>query len=140
MCSTAMQLSPDLLVSQALTKELLEYLKVCDLEFKPDLTAKVCQLIQRYSPERRWYVDSMLQVSSSIKPAGWWHPICLVKGCFRRYLQLAATTHFEAWVRRSETDTRVRRQLCVLRTACRLGNLPSACGPVACDSYSQARL
>ena len=47
---------------QALTKELLEYLRVCDLEFKPDLTAKVCQLIQRYSPERRWYIDSMLQV------------------------------------------------------------------------------
>ena len=46
---------------QALTKELLEYLKVCDLEFKPDLTAKVCQLIQRYSPEKRWHVDSMLQ-------------------------------------------------------------------------------
>ena len=36
---------------------------MCDLEFKPDLTAKVCQLIQRYSPERRWYIDSMLQVS-----------------------------------------------------------------------------
>jgi AP-1 complex subunit gamma-1 len=59
-----------LLPSQALTKELLEYLKVCDLEFKPDLTAKVCQLIQRYSPERRWYVDSMLQVSSACRSAG----------------------------------------------------------------------
>ena len=54
---------------QALTKELLEYLRVCDLEFKPDLTAKVCQLIQRYSPERRWYIDSMLQVRL-IKAAG----------------------------------------------------------------------
>lgn len=34
---------------------------MCDLEFKPDLTAKVCQLIQRFSPEKRWHVDSMIQ-------------------------------------------------------------------------------
>jgi len=60
-------------VTQALTKELLDYLRVCDLEFKPDLTAKVCQLIQRYSPERRWYIDSMLQVrarSAELYPEG----------------------------------------------------------------------
>ena len=53
-------------IPQALTKELLDYLRVCDLEFKPDLAAKVCQLIQRYSPERRWYIDSMLQVRTGM--------------------------------------------------------------------------
>ena len=30
-----------------LTKELLDYLSISDAEFKPDLTAKICTLIQR---------------------------------------------------------------------------------------------
>ena len=32
---------------KALTRELLDYLSVSDAEFKPDLTAKICTLIQR---------------------------------------------------------------------------------------------
>lgn len=31
-----------------LTRELLDYLTICDSEFKPDLTAKICMLIQRW--------------------------------------------------------------------------------------------
>uniref|UniRef100_A0A383VEJ1 AP-1 complex subunit gamma n=1 Tax=Tetradesmus obliquus TaxID=3088 RepID=A0A383VEJ1_TETOB len=54
------------LVNQAnirnLTRELLDYLAVCDGEFKPDLTAKIATLIQRYAPDKRWHIDSMLQV------------------------------------------------------------------------------
>ncbi len=45
-----------------LTKELLEYLVVCDNEFKPDLTAKICQLVLRFAPDKRWHFDSILQV------------------------------------------------------------------------------
>ena len=37
---------------RTLTKELLDYLNVCDPEFKPDLTAKICQLVQRYAPDK----------------------------------------------------------------------------------------
>lgn len=47
---------------KTLTKELLDYLKVCDEEFKPDLTAKICQLVARFAPDRRWHVDSMAAV------------------------------------------------------------------------------
>mmetsp|Transcript_5047 Transcript_5047/g.14511 ORF Transcript_5047/g.14511 Transcript_5047/m.14511 type:complete len:886 (-) Transcript_5047:647-3304(-) len=47
---------------QALITELLDYLKVCDAEFKPDLTDKICQLVQRFAPEKRWHIDSLLQV------------------------------------------------------------------------------
>jgi len=46
----------------ALTKELLDYLKVADAEFKPDLTAKIAALVQRYAPDKRWHFDSLLQV------------------------------------------------------------------------------
>eukprot|EP00878_Enallax_costatus_P013642 GHUV01014265.1.p1 GENE.GHUV01014265.1~~GHUV01014265.1.p1 ORF type:complete len:761 (+),score=273.69 GHUV01014265.1:204-2486(+) len=45
-----------------LTRELLDYLAVCDGEFKPDLTAKIATLIQRYAPDKRWHIDSLLQV------------------------------------------------------------------------------
>ncbi|BDA45799.1 AP-1 complex subunit gamma-1 [Coccomyxa sp. Obi] len=46
----------------ALTKELLDYLKVADAEFKPDLTAKIAALVQRFAPDKRWHFDSLLQV------------------------------------------------------------------------------
>ncbi|PNH05077.1 AP-1 complex subunit gamma-2 [Tetrabaena socialis] len=77
---------------RTLTRELLDYLAVSDAEFKPDLTAKICMLIQRllapgmglaagagaasivaaapglqqqrrqFAPDRRWHVDQLLAV------------------------------------------------------------------------------
>ena len=47
---------------QSLTAELLEYLAVADAEFKPDLTAKIAALVQRFAPNKRWHFDSLLQV------------------------------------------------------------------------------
>ena len=47
---------------QSLTKELLEYLQVADADFKPDLTAKIAALVQRFAPNKRWHFDSLLQV------------------------------------------------------------------------------
>lgn len=40
-------------------------LQVCDAEFKPDLTDKICQLVQRFAPEKRWHIDSLLQVTAA---------------------------------------------------------------------------
>lgn len=50
----------------ALTKELLDYLKVADAEFKPDLTAKIAALVQRFAPDKRWHFDSLLQASCAL--------------------------------------------------------------------------
>ncbi|KAJ7556154.1 hypothetical protein O6H91_05G071600 [Diphasiastrum complanatum] len=47
---------------KTLTKELLEYLKVSDPEFKPDLTTKICYLVQKFFPNKRWYIDQMIKV------------------------------------------------------------------------------
>jgi len=44
--------------------------QICDAEFKPDLTGKICQLVQRFSPEKRWQIDSLLQVRSSMPQQG----------------------------------------------------------------------
>jgi AP-1 complex subunit gamma-1 len=50
---------------KTLTKELLDYLKISDLEFKPDLTNKICMLVQRFAPDKRWHLDSLLQVTAA---------------------------------------------------------------------------
>ncbi|GAV80825.1 LOW QUALITY PROTEIN: Adaptin_N domain-containing protein/Alpha_adaptinC2 domain-containing protein, partial [Cephalotus follicularis] len=47
-----------------LTKELIEYLEVSDPEFKGDLTAKICSIVEKFSPEKIWYIDLMLKVLS----------------------------------------------------------------------------
>ncbi|CAO2816563.1 unnamed protein product [Amaranthus hypochondriacus] len=45
-----------------LTKELIDYLEVSDLEFKGDLTDKICSIVEKFSPEKIWYIDQMLKV------------------------------------------------------------------------------
>ncbi|OVA03725.1 Clathrin/coatomer adaptor [Macleaya cordata] len=47
-----------------LTKELIDYLEVSDQEFKGDLTAKICSIVEKFSPEKIWYIDQMLKVLS----------------------------------------------------------------------------
>lgn len=47
-----------------LTKELIDYLEVSDEEFKGDLTAKICSIVAKFSPEKIWYIDQMLKVLS----------------------------------------------------------------------------
>lgn len=47
---------------KALTKELLDYLRSTDSEFKADLTSKICALIQRYSPSKLYHLEIMLKV------------------------------------------------------------------------------
>ena len=46
-----------------LTRELLEYLKAADADFRPDLTAKICLLVQRFAPSKQWQFDSLLEVT-----------------------------------------------------------------------------
>ncbi|KAL6505551.1 hypothetical protein OROHE_022930 [Orobanche hederae] len=47
---------------KSLTKELVDYLEVSDSEFKGDLTAKICSIVEKFSPEKKWYIDQILKV------------------------------------------------------------------------------
>ncbi|KAL8052592.1 hypothetical protein ABFX02_05G015000 [Erythranthe guttata] len=49
---------------KSLTKELIDYLEVTDPDFKEDLTAKICSIVEKFSPEKLWYIDQMLKVLS----------------------------------------------------------------------------
>ncbi|KAJ4961224.1 hypothetical protein NE237_021134 [Protea cynaroides] len=47
-----------------LIKELIDYLEVSDQEFKGDLTAKICSIVEKFFPDKLWYIDQMLKVLS----------------------------------------------------------------------------
>ncbi|KAE9614420.1 putative adaptor protein complex AP-1, gamma subunit [Lupinus albus] len=65
-----------------LTKELVDYLEVSDQDFKGDLTAKICSLVSKFSPEKIWYVDQMLKVLSEagnfVKDEVWYALIVVI--------------------------------------------------------------
>ena len=45
-----------------LVRELLAFLEVADNEFKPHLTSQIGVSADRYAPNKRWHVDTMLRV------------------------------------------------------------------------------
>jgi len=45
-----------------MTKELLNYLLVADTEFKEDLCSRICFVVEKYSPSRRWQIDTLIKV------------------------------------------------------------------------------
>ncbi|GAB4839828.1 hypothetical protein Ancab_020538 [Ancistrocladus abbreviatus] len=47
-----------------LTKELVDYLEVSEHDFKGDLTAKICSIVEKFFPEKIWYIDQMIKVLS----------------------------------------------------------------------------
>ncbi|KAG2609670.1 hypothetical protein PVAP13_4KG063000 [Panicum virgatum] len=47
-----------------LTKELVDYLEVSDQDFKEDLTAKICSIVEKFSQDKLWYLDQMFRVLS----------------------------------------------------------------------------
>ncbi|WOL12129.1 AP-1 complex subunit gamma-2-like [Canna indica] len=50
--------------AKPLTKELVDYLEVSDQDFKGDLTAKICSIVEKFSQEKKWYIDQMFKVLS----------------------------------------------------------------------------
>ncbi|XP_020216315.1 AP-1 complex subunit gamma-2 [Cajanus cajan] len=65
-----------------LAKELIDYLEVSDLDFRGDLTAKICSIVAKFSPEKIWYIDQMLKVLSEagnfVKDEVWYALIVVI--------------------------------------------------------------
>ncbi len=49
---------------RVLIRELLAFLEVADAEFKPIMTSQIGVAADRFSPSKRWHVDTMLRVLS----------------------------------------------------------------------------
>jgi AP-1 complex subunit gamma-1 len=47
---------------RVLTRELLAFLEVADNEFKPVLTSQIGIAADRFAPQKRWHIDTMLRV------------------------------------------------------------------------------
>merc|ERR1719343_1498992 len=45
-----------------MTKELLNYLLVADTDFKEELCSRICMAVDKYSPNRRWQLDTLIKV------------------------------------------------------------------------------
>ncbi|XP_061370159.1 AP-1 complex subunit gamma-2-like [Gastrolobium bilobum] len=65
-----------------LAKELIDYLEVSDYDFRGDLTAKICSIVAKFSPEKIWYIDQMLKVLSEagnfVKDEVWYALIVVI--------------------------------------------------------------
>jgi len=53
------------LVRQVLVKELLSYLLACDVEFKDELTQRICTVVEKFSTDKEWHVDTIIQTLSA---------------------------------------------------------------------------
>jgi AP-1 complex subunit gamma-1 len=47
---------------RVLVRELLKFLETADLEFRGELTAKLCYLSEKYAPNIRWLVDTVIRI------------------------------------------------------------------------------
>jgi len=47
-----------------LVRELLAVLMKADVEFRSDLTAKLCYVSEKFAPDHRWFIDTILRVMS----------------------------------------------------------------------------
>ncbi|KAH8485018.1 hypothetical protein H0E87_026696 [Populus deltoides] len=94
-----------------LTKELIDYLEVSDQEFKGELTAKICSIIEKFSPEKNWYIDQMLKV---LKKAGnfvkdeVWHALIAVISSASDLHGYTVRALYKAFQTSSEQESLVR--------------------------------
>ncbi len=47
---------------KSIVKELLNYLLVADHDFKKELSNKICQSCERYAPNKKWHIDTVIKV------------------------------------------------------------------------------
>jgi AP-1 complex subunit gamma-1 len=47
---------------KVLVRELLAFLEIADNEFKPNMTSQIGIAADRYAPNKRWHIDTMLRV------------------------------------------------------------------------------
>ncbi|KAK7386893.1 hypothetical protein VNO78_27252 [Psophocarpus tetragonolobus] len=96
---------------KALTKVLVDYLKVSDPDFRADLTAKICSIVSKFSPEKIWYIDQMLKVLSEagnfVKDEVW-HALIVVISNASELHGYTVRALYKAFQMSAEQETLVR--------------------------------
>lgn len=52
---------------RVMIRELLAFLEVADNEFKLGMTTQVCLAAERFAPNKRWHIDTMLRVLKLVR-------------------------------------------------------------------------
>ncbi|KAF9963882.1 clathrin associated protein complex large subunit [Modicella reniformis] len=47
---------------RVLTRELLAFLEIADNEFRPSMTTKICLAAEKFAPNKRWHIDTVMRV------------------------------------------------------------------------------
>ena len=47
---------------KSVVKELINYLLNADNEFKVELSNKICQICEKYAPNKKWHIDTVVKV------------------------------------------------------------------------------
>lgn len=55
---------------RVLTRELLAFLEVSDNEFKDNLTKRICGAADRFAPNKRWHLDTVIRVLKLVSRLG----------------------------------------------------------------------
>ncbi|CAJ1940065.1 unnamed protein product [Sphenostylis stenocarpa] len=96
---------------KAITKELVDYLEVSDLDFRVDLTEKICSIVSKYSPDKIWYIDQMLKVLSeagNVVKDEVWHALIVVISNASELHGYTVRALYKAFQRSVEQETLVR--------------------------------
>ncbi|KAH0868542.1 hypothetical protein HID58_075564 [Brassica napus] len=94
-----------------LTKELIDYLEISDEDFKEDLSAKICSIVEKFSPEKIWYIDQMLKVLSEagkFVKDDVWHALIVVISNASELHGYTVRALYKAVLTYSEQETLVR--------------------------------
>jgi AP-1 complex subunit gamma-1 len=46
---------------KSIVKELTNYLLNAEPEFKKELTNKICQICEKYAPNKKWHIDTVVK-------------------------------------------------------------------------------
>lgn len=47
---------------KSIVKELINYLLIADTEFKKELSNKICMACEKYAPNKKWHIDTVIKV------------------------------------------------------------------------------
>ncbi|KAL7752019.1 clathrin associated protein complex large subunit [Sorochytrium milnesiophthora] len=47
---------------RVMTRELLQFLEIADMEFKPIMVTNICTAADRFAPNKRWHIDTIIRV------------------------------------------------------------------------------
>lgn len=70
-CRRALDLSYALINAsnvQVLVRELLAFLSVADNEFKAGMTSQITLAAERFSPNKRWHIDTIIRLLKLVRP------------------------------------------------------------------------